>query len=600
MKLTELEQVELGLINGGIDLLDAKNKYGQIPPVSLSETLSSWNHSTLLSLAKNAVESNSEALETILDLMNKITSQNEENLEVMNRLTRQSTDLFFNLQNAQAVESVTPNYIDKINLDFTKDIFEKDKTDVLISDKIIGISQKPSTTPIREGMSLDSYVYGQIGVVLTDNSSVNPGFISPVHGVNSGHKFYIESKTKFYTENRKFEVVFDRFRKRPINQIDLSMEESHIVEIHSSEDGINFKPVIAERTYIKTGVIPFPENKDRFLKLVFYKNSQLKHVASGGFYVYRINFDYLYVSGICINDKSQFITVPIDPQISSISGLSLDVCDNYTNPSVNISYYIDFNNQEDWKEIKPIGKAKNDKRLIKSFIRTNDFYMNKILKLDYEVADLNTEYFQYQVDLESEFLESNQVQVFRKLLDASESSWKQIDNFYYAWGILNERDTIKVGDEPLWINGVAHINEDVSLGAGVYEFKILKDFYHYVFNPFALTIKEVDSTGLYSLEDQQMNRSYVQDPYYPYNLKLNVERATDFIFADKLIEGKDFVIDRVDGTNKIRSLIRDHLYLAYRILAEEAQGFTFRIKGVYESLDKVTIPYTQRILVRII
>ncbi len=598
MGIFNLEQTELGLIAGGT--------YSSIPTVDSLIGGPRFNHNFLVALVKEAVSVNSPLLERTLKLVRKIEEEQAEVLERTGRLKRRTTDLYFNLRNTQAVEKNIPSYIKQIGLDLNvRELFTDTSSVLFKDDKILGINTSPTVSPDHSNQTLDIYPLKDLKVFLSDSFSASTGVISAAV-INTNAPFFIQATSPIYNRSRRFELVIDRVLKTPINHIDISLEEAHIIEVQSSSDGINYTPIFNDRIYVKNSVIPFTTNTDQYLKIIFYKNSSLSSTQNNGDYTYRIKFNYLFIAGVSINDESEFITKAIDPQIQGLSGISLDTCDNYQDKNVDISYFVDFNNEEDWKELKPINKIKDSKKQIRSYIRVNDYYDNKVIRIPRELGTLVDNQLEYQVDLESEFLETNQIKVFTDRLDGTSIQWVLKDGFYSIYSILNTAKELTINNlHTIYINKIPYLGESggtkIRLDAGIYEIRIPSTAYHYIFNPFLYDIVSVDNAGNYVLKAKDTGAiTNIQDIYYPYDLKLNIELLSDFLFKTQLIENKDFSIYNNLTSNKIRTQIHKDIFVLYRLFEEDATGFTFRLKGVYKSLNKLTIPYTDRINIRLI
>lgn len=594
MSVSEINRTELAILNNG--------SYDSIGSVDSLLIDSKFDYSFLLALIKEVTIKNDDVLDKIIDISNSINNQIINTQDRVSNIKRSITDIYFDLRNTQAIDKNIPTYIKQVVFDFNqRDFFTEDSSVMFKEGKILGINTNPNISSDHDNQTLDIYSLNKITVLLTDSFGVYDGYISHTR-INKNLPFFIQAISPTFIKQRKFELILDRPNRSEINQIDISLKEAHIIEVQASDDNIDFQPVYNQKTYIKESVITFSSIRSRYIKLVFYKNSQLNSVLRNGEYYYRIDFNYLFIAGLSINNDSEFITKSIDPQIASLSGVAIDTCDNYQDPDVDIAYFIDFNNENDWKEIKPIGKIKESKKQIRSYIRVNDYYDNKIIKIPRDLGIKVDNILEYQVSIEDEFLDTNQIKLFTDRLDENNTSWKLEDDFYTAWIILNDAKNIVLNNSyTIYLNDIPYLGtsagQNFRIDAGIYKVKIPQAAYHYIFNPVVFDIRSVSSIGDYNLQNKNTKAlTNISDIYYPFNIKLNIELIADFIFSTQLIEPTDFSI----YNSRIRTKIHKDLYLVYRLLEEDASGFTLRIKGIYKSLNKLTIPFTDRFNLRLI
>jgi hypothetical protein len=608
MDLRNLETYSLGLLNGAINIADIPLAYNSIKAMHDVMQKPAIDKEFMLSLTKHVVEKNADKAEEAISLYNKLIVADQNNISRMTRLSREITDIYFALKNGQAIQKNLPSYIQQINLDFTSNsLFSVKDTNVVISNNtILGIANQPAKLVDYTNVTLDTYLASDISVSLIDSFNTTSGYITS-NNINTGSPFSIGAESKNYNPTRSFEILINRQNQNEINQIDISLSESHLIELHSSKDNITFTPIFNQKIYVKQSIIPFAPNSDQYLKIIIYKNSDLKSVINNGYYVYKVDFNHLYISKLVLNSKSGFITNNIDPKLNSFSGISIDTCDNYQDKNVNIEYAIDFNNENNWQDIKPIGKIKEGKQTTKAFIKVNNYFTNKLIKITSDLRSEVEQKFVYNFNLEGDFLKSNQVKVFTDNLFNVVSTWNRVGNQYQVYGILDSPAQITVsGNYPVYLNGIpvygqASNNYIVNIDPGVYDIRVSANSYVYLFNKSLYKIKNISATGIYTLVDRTGAIFLIQDNLYPYNLKQNIENAFDFLFKTELIENTDFYIynNPSDNTNNIITYKPyNNLYIAYRLFESDTQGLTFRIKADYTSLDSLTIPYTERIIVR--
>ena len=601
MELAYFEKINLGLLNDGI-FSTALDQYESISDITTLLEEERFNYDFFLSMIKHATSENAGILDRALSLLENIEAQRDNVATRIQHLKRQLVDLYFSLRNAQAVDKYAASYLYQLALDLSSDdLFDSDNTSTYLTDgKIIGINTSLSSSASYDD-SLDKFTSSDVTVNLVDSLGVYSGFIS-ANNINTGNKFSFQAKTSNLIKSRRFEIVIDRVNQTEINQIDLSMTESHLIEIYSSTDNSTFTKLYDDKVYIKTGIIPFSATTDQYIKIVIYKNSSLKTVTSKDGYTYKVDFNYLYISQLSPNKECEFITTAISPDIDSISSVSIDTCDNYNNKNVEISYFIDINGAEQWEEIRPIGKLGQNKTHVKTAIKTNNYFTNKVISLSKDIASYvsDADLFEYDLELDSDFLDSNQILIMRDILDTSVISWKLIDEEYTAYCVVNIPFTLTIADsEYIYINNVKYSGQDVYISQGLYYIRIPQAYYYYIFNPYSFDIISISDDGIYQLEDKTTKViTSVQDPNYPSNSKLNFELNSNFIFKNKSIENTSYYIYNSDTTYKIRTPKKENLYILYRLFEEDASGLSLRIKGIYSSLDNSTIPYTDRIILR--
>lgn len=613
----ELEKIEIALAGGKINIsqpvVDAF--YASIGDINqILEGSKVFNKAVSLAFYKNFIELFADKNQTVVDLLAKIDAATTESNERISFLNKYSSEIFLKLKMAQLLETTMASYLESINLDFQNTALpNKDLTTALINTEdglVLGISNQIKKSD-KSILSLDKLSVKNVFVTFEDFSGATPGMfevnrqlVTTDHIVINDKNelgFTIIGDTRNVSKEKTLNLLIDRSEhsNSSFNSIELGLAKPHLVDILVSDDLVEFKSIFSKPIYLKEIFAPCGELSSKYIKIVISKASGLDWDRSGSYYKYKIDFKYINILRSTLEDEAVLVTNGIPLSNTVYTGLSIDTCDNYQDKNVSIKYYIDVGAQERWKEIRPINKL-NDNIDISSVFLLNDFYDNKVIQYSLEPTKVGS-VFEYQLELDGDFIDSNNIRVFSQQLVPGQE-WKEKEGYRTVTGILYTPKVIKIDPEaPIFINGKITNSSEVSLDKGVYKFRVPVSNYLTIYNSKYAELQKEES-GLLFLKDKASGSLFtLYDQLYPYNYKRNLEESFDFLFEDELIEKTDYYLYNKDSTYFIRTNKKhSNINLVYRLyvtsLTEDVNSF--RVMAKLKSLDKITIPYIERILVK--
>lgn len=502
---------------------------------------------------------------------------------------------------AHALERNASGFIDTLNIDLNNQaIINKENTNSSISDNVIyGIQSNNSfadksfvkTKPYGlnniKYSSYDTKGLYDIKLENTENS-IPTVFNNGSHIINSDAKFRLVSSAN--NSNQKvFEVIIDRQNNDVFNQFEISLKKACLGNVFLSNDGKTYSKVFPRNSYIKNTVLPVGKSNSRYIKLVFFVNKPARQKS--GMFEFVLEFNFINILQSTIGNKSFYETNNIDfPGV--YSGLSISTCDNFSDENINIKYFVSINNS-DWKPIRPVDKVATFKSIEPTVIKINDYFDNKIISLT-DITKVNDR-FESKVLIPKEFIFSNQISVFSEDISKTSIDWAFDGARYCCNALLVRPSTIDFGPNPIEINGRL-LSGSVALPSGLYSIKTEAHNYANIINFRTVNVVSVNGPE-YTVKDEEGTLRTVLDPLFPYNHKIVCDNAFDFIFGSQLFEKYDYSLYN-NGTDYIISMPVEHkeVLICYRLQKQSVS--TVKVKAEMESLDKVTIPYIERILIR--
>lgn len=483
-----------------------------------------------------------------------------------------------------------------------KAIVSSESDGVLIRDKRIYADTEGNKSK-KSAIRVEMYPFSSLSATMRSKKSLQKakiegvaksgvGFIPqqdlPI--INSEVAFRIESIADAETDVR-LDLVIDREDESLYNQIELSLEVAHLVTIYTSDDGQEYTAHVAKPRYIYDSFIQIAPTKDRFLKIIFHK--QNPDTIKNGNDTYIVSIRELSLVRTTFTGESTFISSPI-----SITGafgkIALGVCDA-TSYGYNalIKYYLSVNGQQ-WQAIRPIDRNTGDDITKSSIVNVNSMVDNRFMILDESVTtDTITE---YELLLPEDFIRSNQLRIFGKNISDTPEEWIYERGLYNIIGILYTEKEIDFGDKEVSLNG-KWISGKVTLVPDIYRIEVKAENYANVILDRSGTVTDLGG-GEFAVESSEGLVRTVFDPVYPYNHKSIIETSFDYIFQKELIENDDYNIYN-KGSGYQVSTYEDNgtLLAAYRLY--ESNVNSIQVKAELQSVDYVTIPFIEKIIIRL-
>ena len=345
-----------------------------------------------------------------------------------------------------------------------------------------------------------------------------------------------------------------------------------------------------------------------------------------------IKIKALYFTENIYNTQTTFETVPFTVD-ESLTFLSVQTCDNYTDKNINIKYEISINS-EPYEEFRPNGKLKDSLR--QSIIKTSKFNVENMLKISEPVLDGGVYKF-YTEDLVSSEVK------FKAL------SWKLGEDFQSIENFLEPKGAQFIYDEnyrPLRTDGVSFLHKDKLLLTGkkdmiINMFLVIREEFDLILND--LMVLEIDGLkvsketvpeGKYVLkrgvhnikvsealwkEVVDLNKYYIEsiadgfitvvdkttgeklvEEFY-YDPKENAFTSLYLQLFDKKVDVylREEVLKRKYDKNYVEYFYKDDPYPIY-ILSEATaiQVESVQLRVTMNSLDEVTCPFISNITIR--
>ena len=345
-----------------------------------------------------------------------------------------------------------------------------------------------------------------------------------------------------------------------------------------------------------------------------------------------IKIKALYFTENIYNTQTTFETVPFTVD-ESLTFLSVQTCDNYTDKNINIKYEISINS-EPYEEFRPNGKLKDSLR--QSIIKTSKFNVENMLKISEPVLDGGVYKF-YTEDLVSSEVK------FKAL------SWKLGEDFQSIENFLEPKGAQFIYDENyrhLRTDGVSFLHKDKLLLTGkkdmiINMFLVIREEFDLILND--LMVLEIDGLkvsketvpeGKYVLkrgvhnikvsealwkEVVDLNKYYIEsiadgfitvvdkttgeklvEEFY-YDPKENAFTSLYLQLFDKKVDVylREEVLKRKYDKNYVEYFYKDDPYPIY-ILSEATaiQVESVQLRVTMNSLDEVTCPFISNITIR--
>lgn len=313
-----------------------------------------------------------------------------------------------------------------------------------------------------------------------------------------------------------------------------------------------------------------------------------------------IKINSLYFTEAIYNNETIFETLPfaINKQLSY---LTVESCDNYASPEVDIKYEISING-EDYEEYRPSGKLKNN--LIQSIIKTDKYGYNEPIVL--ENPENNEGVFKFYPD--SMIIQNSKLKAFSLKLNEDVLSLETFinnTNETYSMHIVAKEHFILYVNENSYVvlDGVRYNYEDVengelviSKGLHSIEFKKLEWKELVDLTKYELVIVEKEYLEVIDRETgEKLKVNFYFNPkemqYNSFYLQLWINKVDIYLYEDS--------VKRKYNNNYVEYFYKDNPYKTY-ILNESRNRLveTIQIKATMKSINKIVCPYISKIVVR--
>lgn len=564
------------------------------------------DHSFVESVQESVVQVFGNASRRTEALNKKYENLTYEVISRIERISREVEEAGVAIREAQVLERNMSGYAETLNIDFSDgSVINWNETTALISGGLVVGAINDRSKANKEFVKVDPIsfrfakatirsVRGEHGATIqhitTDGIVLpHPASNADYKIVNSGQPFII-SGVSDYRESHKLDILIDRESEDPFNQIELNLEKAEVINIFTSANGKTFTKEFEQTRYAKNTVFPIKESKARYIKIVFHKTGPTKE--SYGKYLYQTRVNSLNVLKATINEPAVVVTNSI-AIAGNYSAMAIDTCDTYTDPNTDITYHVSINDGE-WLEVRPSDKTKNQKILSPVALRVDRFNNNKIISL-VEKNKINQNYI-YSLDLPGEFLLSNTIKVFAEDITGTNKDWLEDHDYMSVNGLLYESKILELGSTRLELNG-KWVTGTVTLQPGLYRIRTNARQYGNLFITKNAELINA-STGEYLVTDANGNQRNVTDFLYPFNHKVLVESAFDFILHKELSPRRDYTIYSADTGYRIATPeAHNEVLVVYQL--HSAFVSNVKIKATLVSKNKTSIPYIGKLILRL-
>ncbi len=517
----------------------------------------------------------------------------EDRFELLNKKIRVS--LYEKIKEAKLSNMYTTTINDLyVNIPIEKESFVNGSDAVISNAEIYGIKAKNNGNGSL--LSIENESILSLKIEANDGTKSKAGIL--IEKTNSGPTsgWIIPEKSSIFNTEKEYIIRCETLANGP-NSITIDIELAKIEEIESicpvfkdvevlkiytSTDARYYKPVTTKTASIDRTFI-FDKRKVKYIRIVIQKDKE--SYRSNGKYVYETKLSQIKISAEYEKDISIIETKEIDIN-KQLSKLSIDVVDNNNISGVNIEYEIKINNGE-YRKIRPVGQSKNID--VHSVIDISEKTENKIIEIDNSIKT-ETGYEYSLLDIPQAFLMTNDTTFLTKI-----DEWKYQESLYTSYIFNYEDININTGTKNLYVDG-KKLSGNIKIEKGLRLVGIESKDFKKLFNKNLIDSYTVNgNTVSVTLRDGSVEN--IVDSMYPYNLKLLIETASDFIFAEKLTEGFDYKLNRNENTVRVETKNKEgKVYCIFNNLLSTISFVS--IKATLKSTDNKTVPKISRIILR--
>lgn len=517
----------------------------------------------------------------------------EDRFELLNKKIRVS--LYEKIKEAKLSNMYTTTINDLyVNIPIEKESFVNGSDAVISNAEIYGIKAKNNGNGSL--LSIENESILSLKIEANDGTKSKAGIL--IEKTNSGPTsgWIIPEKSSIFNTEKEYIIRCETLANGP-NSITIDIELAKIEEIESicpvfkdvevlkiytSTDARYYKPVTTKTASIDRTFI-FDKRKVKHIRIIIQKDKE--SYRSNGKYVYETKLRQIKISAEYEKDISIIETKEIDIN-KQLSKLSIDVVDNNNISGVNIEYEIKINNGE-YRKIRPVGQSKNID--VHSVIDISEKTENKIIEIDNSIKT-ETGYEYSLLDIPQAFLMTNDTTFLTKI-----DEWKYQESLYTSYIFNYEDININTGTKNLYVDG-KKLSGNIKIEKGLRLVGIESKDFKKLFNKNLIDSYTVNgNTVSVTLRDGSVEN--IVDSMYPYNLKLLIETASDFIFAEKLTEGFDYKLNRNENTVRVETKNKEgKVYCIFNNLLSTISFVS--IKATLKSTDNKTVPKISRIILR--
>lgn len=517
----------------------------------------------------------------------------EDKFELINKRIRVS--LYEKIKEAKLSNMYTTTINDLyVNIPIEKESFVNGSDAIISNAEIYGIKAKNNGNGSL--LSLDNDSVLSIKIEANDGTKSKAGILIERIGTGPTGGWIIPEKSSVFNLEKEYIIRCETLANGP-NSITVDIELSKIEEIESicpvfkdveilkiytSTDGRYYKPVTTKTASIDRTFI-FDKRKTKYVRIIIQKDKE--SYRSNGKYVYETKLSQIKISAEYEKDISTIETKEIDIN-KQLSKLSIDTVDNNNVSGVNIEYEIKINDGE-YRKIRPVGQSKNID--VQSVMDISEKTENKIIEIDNSIKT-ETGYEYSLLDIPQAFLMTNDTTFLTKM-----DEWKYQESLYTSYIFNYEDININTGTKNLYVDG-KKLSGNIKIEKGLRLVGIENKDFKKLFNKNLIDSYTVNgNTVSVTLRDGSVEN--IIDSMYPYNLKLLIETASDFIFAEKLTEGFDYKLNRNENTVRVETKNKEgKVYCIFNNLLSTISFVS--IKATLKSTDNKTVPKISRIILR--
>lgn len=365
----------------------------------------------------------------------------------------------------------------------------------------------------------------------------------------------------------------------------LEFEESQVISILDSN---NFELVPKHVTKQISLPVTFQTNN---FKIRFFNNEIQKIKINKATYT-----DKIYIQEVTYESKKLAIE-------ENLSQVVIDTCDNYSDPNVDIQYFIRFNTEE-YQSLRPLNKFKInlEDKYLQSIVLTDRYIDNEIIKIEENILEDGV----FKFEIENLQVSVNKLRGFNKKLgDNLYSLEKYINKNSYTINIFNkeEIEIVLNKDQSITLNNDLIQAKDknlvLKLQKGFNRLEVDKTLWKEPVDLESTWIKEIKEDSLVVVDRETEE---IREIPYIFN---TLQASTNSIYLQLLESESQVFIEeiemfkKVSKTDTVEYIYKSDpnpIYIASYSRKKEINSI--QLKAVMKSKDKRTCPFISRIILK--
>lgn len=365
----------------------------------------------------------------------------------------------------------------------------------------------------------------------------------------------------------------------------LEFEESQVISILDSN---NFELVPKHVTKQISLPVTFQTNN---FKIRFFNNEIQKIKINKATYT-----DKIYIQEVTYESKKLAIE-------ENLSQVVIDTCDNYSDPNVDIQYFIRFNTEE-YQSLRPLNKLKInlEDKYLQSIVLTDRYIDNEIIKIEENILEDGV----FKFEIENLQVSVNKLRGFNKKLgDNLYSLEKYINKNSYTINIFNkeEIEIVLNKDQSITLNNDLIQAKDknlvLKLQKGFNRLEVDKTLWKEPVDLESTWIKEIKEDSLVVVDRETEE---IREIPYIFN---TLQASTNSIYLQLLESESQVFIEeiemfkKVSKTDTVEYIYKSDpnpIYIASYSRKKEINSI--QLKAVMKSKDKRTCPFISRIILK--